>query len=80
MSVQNICQKTISIFSVTLTHLMLVPQSTVANPANLQSLSISQPTITPNWLSLGKFRCYLSLILKRSRSQSRLTNLRQIGQ
>ncbi len=76
MSAQIICQKTISIFLVTLTHLMLTPQSTIANPANLQSLSILHPTVTPNWLSMGKFLFCLPL----SQKQSPIIALLKIGQ
>ncbi|MGL6342773.1 MAG: hypothetical protein ACRC80_26995 [Waterburya sp.] len=76
MSILNICQQTISISSVTLAHLMLTSQSTVANPVSLQSLSISQPTVTPNWLSMGKFQCCLPWVLKRDR----LSNLLKNGQ
>jgi hypothetical protein len=35
---------------------------------NLQSLSIFQPTVKANWLSMGKFLCCLPSILKRSPS------------
>jgi hypothetical protein len=38
----------------------------ILDATNLQSLSIFQPTVTANWLSMGKFLCCLPLILKRS--------------
>jgi hypothetical protein len=39
---------------------------------NLQSWYIFQPTVTANWLSMGKFLCCLPLILKRSPKAWRL--------
>jgi hypothetical protein len=40
----------------------------ILDATNLQSLSIFQPTVKANWLSMGKFLCCLPLILKRSRT------------
>jgi hypothetical protein len=44
----------------------------ILDATNLQFLSIFQPTVKANWLSMGKFLCCLPLILKRSPKAWRL--------
>jgi len=56
MSIEHILKTTLAICSVTATNflLLLTSQATLANPTNLESWQIFQPTIAPNWLSMGK--------------------------
>jgi len=56
MSIKHILKMTLANCSVIATNflLLLTSQATLANPKNLESWQIFQPTIAPNWLSMGK--------------------------
>ncbi|MGV2831529.1 hypothetical protein [Myxosarcina sp. GI1(2024)] len=59
MLTKNVLKMTVSTL-ITLGNLifLLMSRPLLANPMDIESLQISHPTITPNWLSMGKFLFY----------------------